>query len=236
MNSIDEYLESLLFDVTTIDLSSMNLTEIPNLNKFTKITNLDCSCNQLKELKNLPNTLETLKCNNNQFKELKDLPNTLQSLCCNDNQLKELNNLPNALYYLECNNNQLIKLDKLSNMLRYLYCSNNQLIKLKNLPNTLLHLYCQNNQLKELHLPSTLNLLCCEDNQLLFTNLAKIFKLNKFIKFYHGNKLFKFIFYNFIKKRCSKYKEELIAQASHPSRIFKYLNDNDELDTFMENI
>jgi Leucine-rich repeat (LRR) protein len=165
----------------------------------------------------LPSTLLELDCNYNQLIELKNLSNKLKNLNCSNNQLKELENLPNKLTYLNCNNNQLTELKNLPNALQYLNCNHNQLIELKNLPNTLYTLFC-------------------EHNQLLFTELSKILKLNKFIKFYCKYKLFKFIFYNLIRKRCSKYKEDLIAKALHPSRIFKYFNNSDDIDTFMENI
>jgi hypothetical protein len=98
MDSVEKYLESISFDITTMDLCYIILTEIPNLSRFIKLTNLYINNTQLIELKNLPNTLKILSCDNNQLTELKNLPNTLEYLYCNNNQLIELNNLPNTLH------------------------------------------------------------------------------------------------------------------------------------------
>jgi Leucine-rich repeat (LRR) protein len=121
--------------------------------------------------------------------------------------------------------------------LNFVSCTNNQIKELKNLPNTLKYLYCENNQLTELNnLTHRLYTLECENNQLLFTELNKILKLNKFIKFFKITKIINFIFFNLIKKRCSKYKEELIAKVFNPCRIFKCFNNYDDINTYMENI
>jgi Leucine-rich repeat (LRR) protein len=47
MNNINEYLESLPLDATIIELCHMNLNNIPDLSRFTNVTKLDCSCNEL---------------------------------------------------------------------------------------------------------------------------------------------------------------------------------------------
>jgi Leucine-rich repeat (LRR) protein len=110
MKHINEYLESLSYDVKYINLCGNNLIDIPDLSRFTKVTTLYCNNNKLKELKNLPSTLKTLNCSNNQLTELKDLPNILEDLVCCNNQLIKIKDLPSTLYYLDCSDNQLTKL------------------------------------------------------------------------------------------------------------------------------
>ena len=82
-----------------------------------------------------------------------------------------------------------------------LECDNNRLTKLTNLPDTLIALFCYNN------------------NKLLFTDIRSLRKLDNFIKFFNLNKLLKLVFLYAIKKRCLKYKEELIIKTCHPSRL-----------------
>jgi hypothetical protein len=38
-----------------------------------------------------------------------------------------------------------------------------------------------------------------------------------------------------IYKRCAKYKEELISVVCYPNRLFKYLDDNADLEEYLEN-
>ena len=102
-----------------------------------------------------------------------------------------------------------------------LYCENNQLTTLNNLPNTLTSLYCSNNQLIKLsNLPNSLTGLYCSNNKLLFTEFSELKKLDNFIQFFNLNKLLKVIFLYSVKKRCLKYKEELIIKTCHPLRLF----------------
>ena len=106
------------------------------------------------------------------------------------------------------------------NTLQYLDCSYNQLTELNNLPNTLTDLDCYDNLLTKLHnLPNTLYYLNCVNNKLLFTELSEFKKLDNFIQFFNLNKLLKVIFLYSVKKRCLKYKEELIVKTCHPSRL-----------------
>ena len=108
----------------------------------------------------------------------------------------------------------------LPNTLTKLNCCNNQLLELTNLPNTLIKLYCSDNELTELtNLPNTLTELYCDNNKLLFTDIKSLRKLDNFIKFFNLNKLLKLVFMYAIKKRCLKYKEELIIKTCHPSRL-----------------
>ena len=54
---------------------------------------------------------------------------------------------------------------------------------------------------------------------MLFTDIRSLRKLDNFIKFFNLNKLLKLVFMYAIKKKCLKYKEELIIKTCHPSRL-----------------
>ena len=86
--------------------SSKNLKKIV-IFKNKNIKYLYCENNQLTELPELPDSLETLSCKNNQLTQLPELPDSLEILYCSYNQLTELPELPDSLKYLYCENNKL---------------------------------------------------------------------------------------------------------------------------------
>lgn len=107
---IEEFLNSLPDDITNLDLRHNNLTYIPDLSRFNKLTYLNVSFNQLTSLPLLPDSLKKLYCDDNQLTNLPSLPNSLKILICNDNQLTYLPSLPNSLQELECYRNKLTSL------------------------------------------------------------------------------------------------------------------------------
>ena len=52
--TIEDYIYSLPEDVTDLDVRFNKLTYLTNLSYFTKLRTLNCSCNQLTSLPNLP--------------------------------------------------------------------------------------------------------------------------------------------------------------------------------------
>ena len=139
---------------------------------FEKISNLDCSYNQLTSLPDtLPEGLKELYCSRNQLTSLPDaLPEGLKTLHCYCNRLTSLpDNLP-RLKWLYCFRNQLTSLpDNLPEGLIILNCSENQLISLpNNLPVSLETLNSSYNQLTSLPdtLPGGLKELYCSGNPL----------------------------------------------------------------------
>jgi Leucine-rich repeat (LRR) protein len=97
----------------------------------------------------LPASLTHLKCyGSEQFSQLKDLPelpNSLQYLDCCDNRLTSLPELPESLKYLNCSDNILTTLPELPK-LDVLYCNNNLLGTLPDVPESLKSLYCFDNK------------------------------------------------------------------------------------------
>ena len=115
-------------DIESINCYSQKLTDLIGIEKLIKLTFLDCSTNQLRELdisKNI--NLNRLYCYNNELTELDIIKNIkLTHLYCNYNQLTDLDVTKNInLDTLYCNNNQLIELN-LNIKLRILYCYSNQ--------------------------------------------------------------------------------------------------------------
>ena len=143
--NIENYLNSLDANVTTIDVSNQGITYLPSLIRFTSLTLLDCHNNQLTSLPELPNTLIELFCYNNKLVYLPKLPNTLLHLYCQNNKLNSLPELPNSLLEINCKCNNLNSLPKLPNNLQYLHCGNNNLISLPVLPLTIILIYYYNN-------------------------------------------------------------------------------------------
>jgi len=92
-------------DGKTLDLSNLDLIELPELPKGLKY--LYCEYNQLTKLPKLPEELVILYCHNNQLTKLPELPKGLKYLDCDGNKLTELPELPKGLKYLDCDGNKL---------------------------------------------------------------------------------------------------------------------------------
>jgi len=97
---------------TTLSLSDLGLTELPD-NLPDTLTYLDCSGNNIKSLPdNLPDTLENLLCLDNKLLKLPNkLPKSLRYLNCSCNHIEVLpNNLPDSLEVLCFYHTQVTKL------------------------------------------------------------------------------------------------------------------------------
>ena len=91
MEEVQELVNSFQEDVKIINLSKKDLTELPDLSRFTKLKQLNCAYNKLTSLPLLPNSLQILNCNDNQLTSLPDpLPNFLNTLDCYNNKLTSL--------------------------------------------------------------------------------------------------------------------------------------------------
>ena len=77
------------YTITELDISDKELIELPDdIDKFTNLEKLDCYCNHLTSLDNLPVTLKELYCDNNNLTSLDNLPSKLEDLHCRGNSLK----------------------------------------------------------------------------------------------------------------------------------------------------
>ena len=143
------------YDVEKINLwyYTINTRKIilSNLKNYTKLKRFECSICCLRELHELPNSLEYLNCDNNNLTELPVLPNTLIRLVCSNNNLTKLPKLPSLLKYLYCNNNNLIELPDLPYSLISLECYHNNLTELPDLINPFIKVWSYNNDLTYLN-------------------------------------------------------------------------------------
>jgi len=73
-------------NITELDLSNKGLNELPDLSKYTNLIKLNCSCNNIVALDNLPPGLQKLYCAGNNIVALDNLPQGLQILDCINNQ------------------------------------------------------------------------------------------------------------------------------------------------------
>jgi Leucine-rich repeat (LRR) protein len=139
MNAADSY----DYTVSTLNLSRMGLHTIPSLERFTRLTHLDISENQLSALPELPDSLTHLNCSNNNIVEVFILPKNLVSFNCNNNLIVKIHMIPNTLDILECENNLLRRLPLLKNITQ-LSCSYNELWGIPK-PNKLEFISCSHN-------------------------------------------------------------------------------------------
>ena len=180
ITSISIYLENLKADdldgiqnfykLEALSIPNNNLISLPDLST-TKITTLNCSCNQLTKIPRLPDCLESLdiSCNNILDDINNNLPSSLLYLQAHDNQLTSIKGLPIHLRFLDVSKNKLTQIsDKLPNDIKIFDCSDNNLIAISDLPNELTYFDCSNNRLSNIpNLPINLTYLDASKNQLI---------------------------------------------------------------------
>lgn len=163
-------------NVTNLDVSSRNISNLTGIESFTNLTILNCALNFLTSLDVSKNTkLNELYVHNNQINTLDVTKLTsLKIFWCYSNKLFNLNVTQNTnLISLVCWDNNLSNLNTSNNPnLNVLVCELNQITSL-NISNnkTLSRFQCGKNQLTSLNISSNTNLnyLSCEQNFL--TNL-----------------------------------------------------------------
>lgn len=168
-----------------INCSNTELTNIICSNPDIELKELNCTFNNLVNLKNLKlNNLVRLFCGHNKIKNLNKLsqnvPN-LKYLDCAGNQIESLDNLPEKLIYLNCENCKICNLNNLPITLEILICSCNKISSLDYLPDSIIELCCAKCEITHLdNLPSSINELSCYSNKItqLF-NLPKNLRLIK---------------------------------------------------------
>ena len=144
-------IDTLPSGLEIFNCNNNNIRELPQI-QHTNLTHLFCSCNLLRNVPNLPKTLEIFYCSQNYIKILPKLPSKLEYLSCNDNKivwLSSMDGLPNTLYCLQCDSNMLIGLPKLPKSLKILHCSKNNITRIDELPPFLITFNCSKNPLKE---------------------------------------------------------------------------------------
>jgi Leucine-rich repeat (LRR) protein len=205
---IETYLNSLPDDMVEIVVSRKGLTNLPDLSRFKNLINLYCFDNKLTSLPHLNEKLEILNCFGNQLTFLPPL---------NENLIK-----------LRCSNNQLTSLPPLYENLEYLYCSYNKLSSFPVLNDEKLIDFCLDfNPIYDL-------IFDLDDDWFLEYDLRKLNKILKII-----NKFRSFYYHLKFKKRFIKWlwksKEKQIAEKYHPKYLLENLEENTDLDDFLDN-
>ena len=162
---------------TELDLSQAFLTKYivayPKFWDYSKMTHLNISNNDVKNLDNLPPNLKSLICDcNYNLRSLDFLPKTLEVLSCKNAAIIALDNLPKTLITLDCTNNQISYLDHLPPLLDVLHCSNNPISTLNFLP-TISILKANNCELYEITLPVTVQRVNVSDNKLICLRITE---------------------------------------------------------------
>lgn len=194
-------LTSRISGITSLDLSSSQISNLTGIKDFVSLKTLKCNSNKLTSL-DLSNNLAltdlnvssnfltsldvsknvaliNLNCSSNNIKTLDFSKNVLlKNLYCGTNILTSLNVSQNfALTYLSCNANKLSSLDVSKNVIiSRLTCDSNLLTSLDISNNVLLdYLNCNKNQLTSLNLSknSVLTSLNCESNKLTSLEISK---------------------------------------------------------------
>ncbi len=139
-----------------LDLSDMDLTELPDLSNIIVDGNFECRNNKLVSLKGAPlHVSGGFDCSHNQLTDLNGAPKYIAgSLDCSHNQLTTLKGCPERLGgSLYCINNQLMDLQGAPEHIEGSFdCSNNQLTTLKGAPQGAIRgeFDCQQNKLTSL--------------------------------------------------------------------------------------
>ena len=206
---IETYLNSLPDDTEYIgvDVCLRGLTYLPELSRFKNLIALTCFDNKLTSLPPLNENLRILVCCDNKLTSLPPLNENLSELQCNNNQLTSLPPLNKNLKTLICNNNHLTSFPNLNKNLKILDMGNNPVYDV---------LYDLDNIIKTYEIPIKTN---------------KILKIiNKFRSLYYQLKFKK----HFI-KWLWKSRERYFAEKYHPKYLLENLDENTDLDEFLNN-
>lgn len=172
-------LTSRIENLTSLYINNKAIRSIEGIEGFSKLTDLNCSFNQLTDVDLSSNTaLENLNISSNQLTSIDLTFNTaLKQFSCSANQLVSLDLSHNtAMVQLNCASNRLVSLDLDNNTaLVQLTCSSNQINSLDVGHNTLLaQLMCSSNQIGTLDLSSNdyIATVFCSSNRLTSLNLS----------------------------------------------------------------
>ena len=176
---IEEYDNNIIF----LDISDQNLSGILDLIKFFKLEELNCSNNNIEEIKNIPLTVKKIICYGSSPK-ISKFPDDLEEFSygtCPEytdynyysHSILNISNIPQKVKVLNCACSNISKFnDSLSELTIIQFnCSRCQLVNLNKLPNLLEILNCSYNQIVELNnLPNSLKILNCSFNRIVELN------------------------------------------------------------------
>ncbi|MFQ6696200.1 MAG: leucine-rich repeat domain-containing protein [Alphaproteobacteria bacterium] len=137
-----------------LDLSAMDLAELPDMSSITIKGDFNCNNNQLTSLTGAPESVDgNFYCSNNQLTSLTGAPARVGGVFnCHKNQLTSLTGAPESVGIFDCSNNQLTSLTGAPARVGEVFnCSHNQLTSLTGAPESVGgNFNCSNNQLTSL--------------------------------------------------------------------------------------
>jgi hypothetical protein len=160
----------ILSKIKFLDLSSNNLTKVPDLTKYKNIIYLSISKNNI-DGSIIDNNLVELTCDFNKITKIES--QSITKLSANNNVIETIN-IPN-IKVLNANNNQLSEMAEYCN-LEYLECICNKIKNIKNLFK-LQEIYIGNNQLENISNMPNLLILNCVTNPIKKINFFPNVKL-----------------------------------------------------------
>jgi Secretion system C-terminal sorting domain len=160
-------LTSLAKDLTTLNVSNKNISDLTGIIGFEKLKIFHCDTNNITTIPTLPSSITELWCEVNQIASLPILHEGMNILGLKSNKLISIPALPSTLTQLWCEDNQITSLPTLHNGITILGLKNNNLSYLPALPNTLTRLNINQNHITSLPpLPNTLESLSAYSNNL----------------------------------------------------------------------
>ena len=229
---IETYLNSLPNDILTLNVNmSLDncITELPDLTRFQNLQSFNCHNTQITSLPNLPKSLKILYCVKNKLTSLPDLSDFhhLEILNCSNNDLTSLPSLPENLKTIYCPFNKLTSLPNLTCIihLETLHCYNNDLTSLPSLPLNLKIVRCFNTPINTIvgsHSVFSHSVFQLKQNVQIVNNLRHLYYCLKFKK-------------QFRKWLWEKVREPNIMRIYNPLYLVENLNDDDDLDTVLDN-
>ena len=231
--NIEIYLNSLDENIEIIDVSYKKLIDLPDLSRFKNLKELNCSHNQLTYLPPLNKTLKKLFCEFNNLTYLPILNEELEKLHCSYNRLLSLPILNKNLKTIHCSYNRLLFLPTLNENLKLIDCSQNKLISLPTLNKKLKLFIFYNNKIHTIIKDSGYRIGykigLYIDNIEITRKIINV--LNNFRYSYYCLK-FKKQFRIWLWLRI---REPKIRNRYHPKYILKNLDENTDLDNFLDN-
>ena len=146
---IREYLETItaypdLVDWISLDLSELNLTEIPELPSI--ITAINISYNNLQSLPEIPKHIVRVNASNNNIRH-PVIPNHIVNINLSNNNISEDFLIPDSLLAIYINNNNLKKVPALHNKFLAISVDNNELTEFPELPESIQQCSFKNNKI-----------------------------------------------------------------------------------------
>jgi hypothetical protein len=129
---------------------------------------LDLSCMNLTELPHLPDTVRYLDCAGNPIQLLHNLPPNLRKLDCRNTLITEFQTIPYSLRYINCSGTNISTFVGLSDNIRYIIAENcMHLHVIQFLPSQLRRLYLYESYVNQIvYIPENVEYICLTDTHI----------------------------------------------------------------------